>query len=96
MILVSNPVDVLTRIAIEASSRPAQLIIGSGTVLDGARLRQRLGQLLGVEKEDVHVYVIGEHGDSGFPVWSTATVGASRLEDCRCRRAARWLSSRTS
>ena len=82
VILVSNPVDVLTRIAIEASSRPAQLIIGSGTVLDGARLRQRLGQLLGVEKEDVHVYVIGEHGDSAFPVWSTATVGASRLEDC--------------
>jgi L-lactate dehydrogenase len=82
VILVSNPVDVLTRIAIEASSRPAHLIIGSGAVLDGARLRQRLGQLLGVEKEDVHVYVIGEHGDSAFPVWSTATVGASRLEDC--------------
>jgi L-lactate dehydrogenase len=82
VILVSNPVDVLTRIAIEASSRPAHLIVGSGTVLDGARLRQRLGHLLGVEKEDVHVYVIGEHGDSAFPVWSTATVGASRLEDC--------------
>jgi L-lactate dehydrogenase len=82
VILVSNPVDVLTRIAIEASTRPAHLIIGSGTVLDGARLRQRLGQLLGVEKEDVHVYVIGEHGDSSFPVWSSATVGATRLEDC--------------
>jgi L-lactate dehydrogenase len=82
VILVSNPVDVLTRIAIEASTRPADLIIGSGTVLDGARLRQRLGQLLGVEKEDVHVYVIGEHGDSSFPVWSSATVGATRLEDC--------------
>jgi L-lactate dehydrogenase len=81
VILVSNPVDVLTRIAIEASTRPAHLVMGSGTVLDGARLRQRLGELLGVEKEDVHVYVIGEHGDSSFPVWSSATVGAVRLDD---------------
>jgi L-lactate dehydrogenase len=82
VILVSNPVDVLTRIAIEASTRPAHLVMGSGTVLDGARIRQRLGKLLGVEKEDVHLYVIGEHGDSSFPVWSSATVGAIRLEDC--------------
>jgi L-lactate dehydrogenase len=81
VILVSNPVDVLTRIAVETSTRPAQLVLGAGTVLDGARLRQRLGQLLGVEKEDAHVYVIGEHGDSSFPVWSSATVGAVRLRD---------------
>jgi L-lactate dehydrogenase len=81
VILVSNPVDVLTRIAVESSTRPARLVLGSGTVLDGARLRQRLGQLLGVEKEDVHAYVIGEHGDSSFPVWSSATVGAVRLQD---------------
>jgi L-lactate dehydrogenase len=81
VILVSNPVDVLTRIAIENSTRPAHLIMGSGTVLDGARLRHSLGTQLGVEKEDVHVYVIGEHGDSSFPVWSSATVGALRLEN---------------
>jgi L-lactate dehydrogenase len=81
VILVSNPVDVLTRIAIETSARPAHLIIGAGTVLDGARLRQRLGKLLGVEKEDVHVYVVGEHGDSSFPVWSSATVGVIGLQD---------------
>jgi L-lactate dehydrogenase len=81
VILVSNPVDVLTRIAIETSTRPAHLVMGCGTVLDGARLRRRLGQFLGVEKEDVHVYVVGEHGDSSFPVWSSATVGAIRLED---------------
>ena len=83
VILVSNPVDVLTRVAIETSARPARLLMGSGTVLDGARLRHRLGELLGVEKEDVHVYVVGEHGDSSFPVWSSATVGAIRLEDFR-------------
>jgi L-lactate dehydrogenase len=83
VILVSNPVDVLTRIAIETSARPAPLLMGSGTVLDGARLRHRLGELLGVEKEDVHVYVVGEHGDSSFPVWSSAAVGAVKLEDYR-------------
>jgi malate/lactate dehydrogenase len=60
VILVSNPVDVLTRIAIEASTRPAQLVMGSGTALDGPRLRQRLAELLGVEKEDVHVYGVGD------------------------------------
>jgi L-lactate dehydrogenase len=81
VILVSNPVDVLTRIAIETSTRPAHLLMGAGTVLDGARLRNRLGMLLGVEKEDLHVYVVGEHGDSSFPVWSSAAVGAIRLED---------------
>jgi L-lactate dehydrogenase len=80
VILVTNPVDVLTRIAIETSARPAHLILGCGTVLDGARLRHRLGELLDVERESVHAYVIGEHGDSSFPVWSSATVGALTLE----------------
>jgi L-lactate dehydrogenase len=56
-------------------------VVGCGTVLDGARLRHRLGRLLEVEQEDVHAYVVGEHGDSSFPVWSSATVGAIRLGD---------------
>jgi L-lactate dehydrogenase len=81
VIVVSNPVDVLTRIAMDASTRPAGLVFGCGTVLDGARLREQLGQILGVEKDDVHVYVVGEHGDSGFPVWSSASVGVMRLAD---------------
>jgi L-lactate dehydrogenase len=80
MIMVTNPVDVLTRIAVEISARPAHLILGCGTVLDGARLQQRLGELLDVERESVHAYVVGEHGDSSFPVWSSATVGAIGLE----------------
>jgi L-lactate dehydrogenase len=83
VILASNPVDVLTRIAIETSRRPAHLIFGSGTVLDGARLRHELGKLLDVEQESVHVYVVGEHGDSSLAVWSSATVGAAALADCR-------------
>lgn len=79
VILVSNPVDVLTRVAIETSTRPPRLIFGCGTVLDGARLRHQLGKLLDVDQDSVHAYVIGEHGDSSFPVWSAATVGAMRL-----------------
>jgi L-lactate dehydrogenase len=73
-------VDVLTRVAIEASTRPPCLIFGCGTVLDGARLRHQLGKILDVDEDCVHAYVIGEHGDSSFPVWSSATVGAIRLE----------------
>ena len=90
VILVSNPVDVLTRIAIETSARPSHLILGSGTVLDGARLRHRLGELLDVERESVHAYVIGEHGDSSFPVWSSAAVGAVGLEQFTLPDGSSW------
>jgi len=81
VIVVSNPVDVLTRIAIAASSRPENLILGSGTVLDTARLKYRLGKQLNVDKQDIHVYVIGEHGDSEFIVWSSAFVGGIPLNE---------------
>lgn len=81
VIVVSNPVDVLTRIAIATSSRPENLILGSGTVLDTARLRYQLGKQLNVDKQDVHVYVIGEHGDSEFTVWSSAFVGGIPLNE---------------
>lgn len=81
VIVVSNPVDVLTRIAIATSSRPENLILGSGTVLDTARMRYQLGKQLNVDKQDVHVYVIGEHGDSEFTVWSSAFVGGIPLNE---------------
>lgn len=81
VIIVSNPVDLLTRIAIATSSRSENLIIGSGTVLDTARLRYQLGKRLNVDNRDIHVDVIGEHGDSEFPVWSSAFVGSIRLDD---------------
>ena len=79
VILVSNPVDVLTRIAIESSARDERLIMGSGTVLDTARLRYQLAKDLGVDHLDVYVHVIGEHGDSEFPVWSSASIGGVPL-----------------
>ncbi|MEH2183022.1 L-lactate dehydrogenase [Nostoc sp.] len=81
VLIVSNPVDVLTRIAIANSTRAENLIFGSGTVLDTARLRYQLGKQLNVSKQDVHVYVIGEHGDSEFVVWSSAFIGGIPLAE---------------
>jgi L-lactate dehydrogenase len=75
VLIVSNPVDVLTRIAQDSSVRPWYEILGAGTVLDTARLQHGLGQLLGVDARDIHVHVVGEHGDSSFPAWSNASVG---------------------
>jgi len=80
IIIVSNPVDVLTRIAIENSCRAATFILGSGTVLDTARLRYQLGRRLKVDNRDIKIYVIGEHGDSEFIVWSSAFIGGIPLE----------------
>ncbi|MEH1866930.1 MAG: L-lactate dehydrogenase [Nostoc sp.] len=81
VIIVSNPVDVLTRIAIANSTRAENLIFGSGTVLDTARLRYQLGKRLNVALRDIHVYVIGEHGDSEFIVWSSAFIGGIALTE---------------
>ena len=81
VLIVSNPVDVLTRIAIASSTRAENLIFGSGTVLDTARLRYQLGKRLNVAKLDVHVYVIGEHEDSEFAVWSSAFIGGIALTE---------------
>lgn len=81
VIIVSNPVDVLTRIVMETSTRSQHLIFGSGTILDTARLQYQLGKVLNVDKDDVHVPVIGEHGESQFPVWSTAVVGMMPLTE---------------
>lgn len=81
VLIVSNPVDVLTRIAIASSTRAKNLIFGSGTVLDTARLRYQLGKRLNVALRDVHIYVIGEHGDSEFIIWSSAFIGGIALTE---------------
>lgn len=75
VIMVTNPCDVLTYAAIKYSSLPESHIIGSGTVLDSARLRTLIAQLLKVSAESVHTTVIGEHGDTEIPLLSTGTVG---------------------
>ena len=79
IILVSNPVDILTRVAQEYSKRNPCMIFGSGTLLDTSRLRYQLGKELNINRKNVHVHVIGEHGDSEFPVWSNAIIGSISL-----------------
>ena len=79
ILVATNPVDVLAQIAQEASGLSPARVLGSGTILDTARFRYLLGQHVGVDPRSVHAYVVGEHGDSGVPVWSSATVGAVPL-----------------
>lgn len=81
LLIVSNPVDVLTYAAIKMSGLPEGRVIGSGTVLDTARLRYMLGEHLEVDPRDVHAYVMGEHGDSELVAWSSATVAGVPLND---------------
>ncbi|HOC17027.1 MAG TPA: L-lactate dehydrogenase [Vicinamibacterales bacterium] len=81
IVMVTNPVDVLTRVVAEASELPPARAIGTGTMLDTARLRQVLGRILRVDTRSVHAHVVGEHGDSEVVLWSAARVGAVRLRD---------------
>ena len=74
LLIVSNPVDILTEVALKLSGFPAHRVIGSGTVLDTARLKYVLGKHLQVDPRDIHAYIIGEHGDSELVVWSGAQV----------------------
>ena len=79
LLIVSNPVDVLTYAAIKMSGLPEGQVIGSGTVLDTARLRYMLGEHVDVDPRDVHAYVMGEHGDSELVAWSSASVAGVPL-----------------
>jgi len=79
VIVVSNPVDVITRVMADASGLPPERVIGTGTVLDTARLRQVLGRELGLSPNSVHAMVVGEHGDSEVVLWSSAHVGGVPL-----------------
>ncbi len=74
LLIVANPVDILTYTALKLSGLPENRVIGSGTVLDTARFREILGNHLGVDSRSVHAFIVGEHGDSEIPVWSTANV----------------------
>ena len=86
LLIVSNPVDVLTYGAWKLSGYPRSRVIGSGTVLDTGRLKQLLGEELGVDSRNVHAFIVGEHGDSELAVWSGANVSGLDLEHfCRAR-----------
>ncbi|KUG53808.1 L-lactate dehydrogenase [Serinicoccus chungangensis] len=75
-VMVTNPVDVITYVAQKVTDLPPARLFGSGTVLDSARLRGLVAQACGVAVQSVHAYIVGEHGDSEIPLWSSATVGA--------------------
>lgn len=79
LLVVTNPVDVLSYVTWKLSGFPAGRVIGSGTVLDTARLKQSVGQHLGVDSRNVHSFIIGEHGDRELPVWSSANVSGVDL-----------------
>lgn len=86
LLIVANPVDLLTCLAAKLSGFPENRVFGSGTTLDSARLKYLLGEHLGVDARSVHAWVIGEHGDSEFVVWSKANVAGVPLSDfCEMR-----------
>ena len=81
ILMVTNPLDVLTYLALKWSKLPKQKVFGTGTTLDTARFRQLLGEYYEVNPTSVHAYILGEHGDSEFPVWSSANIAGIRLKD---------------
>lgn len=81
LLIVSNPVDILTHVSIQMSGLPEHRVIGSGTVLDTGRLKQIISERLGVDPRNVHVRILGEHGDSELIAWSSAHVAGIPLED---------------
>ncbi len=84
LLIVSNPVDILTYVSLKLSGFDSNKVIGSGTVLDTGRLKYLVGEHLGVDSRNVHSFIIGEHGDSELAVWSSANISGVDLDDyCR-------------
>ena len=81
-VIVSNPVDILTYTFCKVSGLPENRIIGSGTILDTARLRARLSEYYKINQQNVHAYVMGEHGDSSFVPWSLANISNVPIDEC--------------
>lgn len=80
-IIASNPVDIMTYVVQKVSGFPKEKVIGSGTMLDTARLRYLIGEYLKVSSKNVHAYIMGEHGDSSFVSWENAYVGCKKMVD---------------
>lgn len=74
LLIVSNPVDILTEVALRESGYPEERVIGSGTVLDTARLKYLISEELEIDSRNVHAFIVGEHGDSELAVWSCANI----------------------
>ncbi len=80
-LVVTNPMDVLTDLTMRFSGLPSEKVIGSGTVLDSARLRTRIAGYLNISPKSVHAYQVGEHGDSELTLWSSADVGGQNVSE---------------
>ena len=83
ILVVANPLDVLTYLTLRYSKFPSSRVFGSGTILDTARFRYMLGEYFEVSPDSVHAYILGEHGDSSFPVWSAANIAGVDLRHFR-------------
>jgi L-lactate dehydrogenase len=96
ILVVSNPVDVLTHVAIKRSGWPKSRVIGSGTVLDSARFRYFLARHCNVDVHNVHAYILGEHGDSEFAAWSMTNVAGIKIDEyCPvCGKCSDWKFSK--
>ncbi len=81
LLITSNPVDIMTEVALKLSGFPKERVIGSGTVLDTSRFRTLLGYHLGISPKSVHANVLGEHGDSEVLVWSNGDGGTVQIEE---------------
>jgi L-lactate dehydrogenase len=96
VLVVSNPVDILTYVAQQRSGWPRGRVIGSGTVLDSARFRHLLSQHCGVDVHNVHAYILGEHGDSEVAAWSMTNMAGVPIEQycALCKKCDDWEKSR--
>ncbi len=96
LVLTSNPVDILTYVALKRSGWAKGRVIGSGTVLDSARFRYLLSRHCGVDVGNVHAYILGEHGDSEFPAWSMTNIAGVSIDDyCPlCNKCKNWQMER--
>ena len=79
IVVASNPVDLMSYVVKKVSGLPANRVIGSGTILDTARLRHKMCEYLNITSSNIHAYVLGEHGDSSFVSWDNAYVGCFEI-----------------
>src|SRR5664280_2309668 len=96
MLVVTNPVDVLTYVALKRSGWEKGRVIGSGTVLDSSRFRHLLSKHCGVDVHNVHAYILGEHGDSEFAAWSMTNIAGINIDEyCPvCNNCSDWKNQR--
>lgn len=80
LLVVTNPVDILTHVTAKISGWPSAKVIGSGTVLDTARFRYLIGEHVGIDTRNIHGYILGEHGDTELPAWSLTTIAGMPME----------------